>query len=45
MNTPSRPTGNWRWRLEPGRIDAAAIERLRELTVIYERAADEALPA
>jgi 4-alpha-glucanotransferase len=32
MNTPGREEGNWRWRLEHGRLDDALAARLRELT-------------
>lgn len=29
MNTPGKPEGNWRWRLEPGQLTDAHAERLR----------------
>jgi 4-alpha-glucanotransferase len=32
MNHPSRATGNWRWRLEPGALTPALARRLREAT-------------
>ena len=32
MNTPGRARGNWRWRLEPGQMTAAAARRLRDVT-------------
>ncbi len=32
MNYPSRRSGNWRWRLEPGALTPALAERLREAT-------------
>jgi 4-alpha-glucanotransferase len=31
MNVPSTPSGNWRFRLRPGQLDAATARRLREL--------------
>jgi len=38
MNMPGRPEGNWRWRLEPGRLRPGVRDRLAELTVLYRRA-------
>ena len=38
MNRPSLPTGNWRWRLRPGLLDARLTARLADLTVLYGRA-------
>jgi 4-alpha-glucanotransferase len=32
MNSPSRASGNWRWRLEPGALTPALARRLREAT-------------
>jgi 4-alpha-glucanotransferase len=32
MNNPARPSGNWRWRLEPGALTPALAARLREAT-------------
>jgi 4-alpha-glucanotransferase len=32
MNRPGRPRGNWRWRLESGKLDAGLARRLRLLT-------------
>ena len=37
MNTPSKPTGNWRWRYNPCQLTSDLRERLRELTSIYDR--------
>ena len=37
MNTPNKPTGNWRWRYNPGQLTSEVRERLRELTSIYDR--------
>jgi 4-alpha-glucanotransferase len=39
MNVPGAPDGNWTWRLRPGQLDEAALERLGELTRIYGRRA------
>jgi 4-alpha-glucanotransferase len=38
MNVPSTTEGNWEWRLLPGQITPALVERLREMTEIYGRA-------
>jgi 4-alpha-glucanotransferase len=32
MNDPRRPSGNWRWRLEPGALTKKLARRLREAT-------------
>ena len=32
MNTPGKPLGNWRWRLEPGELTTELAERLRAAT-------------
>jgi 4-alpha-glucanotransferase len=37
MNVPSTTGGNWEWRLLPGQITPALVERLREMTEIYGR--------
>jgi 4-alpha-glucanotransferase len=37
MNVPSRPDGNWVWRLGHNQFDDAAIDRLAHLTRIYGR--------
>jgi 4-alpha-glucanotransferase len=39
MNVPGKATGNWRWRCGFGLLDDRLAARLRELTVLYERAA------
>ena len=31
MNFPGTPSGNWRWRLDPGSPTRADARRLREL--------------
>lgn len=38
MNTPSKPTGNWGWRLGPGALTSEVAERLKRLTRLYGRA-------
>jgi 4-alpha-glucanotransferase len=37
MNLPGRPAGNWRWRLPPDGIGKATVDRLGELTALYQR--------
>ncbi len=37
MNTPSEPTGNWRWRYKSEMLTDQLQERLRELTQLYDR--------
>ncbi|MBZ5552643.1 MAG: 4-alpha-glucanotransferase [Acidobacteriia bacterium] len=37
MNLPSRPHGNWRWRFTSDMLTDQIRERLKELTVIYDR--------
>ena len=37
MNTPGRAEGNWRWRLENGRLDRRLAARLREATAAGRR--------
>jgi 4-alpha-glucanotransferase len=38
MNTPGRPEGNWRWRLEPEQLTAELAARLRAATEAAGRA-------
>jgi 4-alpha-glucanotransferase len=38
MNLPGTSNGNWRWRFTADQLTPAIGERLRELTVIYDRA-------
>ena len=45
MNFPSRTEGNWAWRCPPGALTPALAARLRELTFLYGRLADEPAPA
>jgi 4-alpha-glucanotransferase len=37
MNRPGTASGNWAWRMRPGAFDAAVLERLPELSRIYDR--------
>jgi 4-alpha-glucanotransferase len=39
MNTPSTPSGNWRWRFEDGALSPALAERVRGLAELYGRSA------
>ena len=39
MNDPSRPSGNWRWQLEPGALTPELARRLREATAAAGRLA------
>jgi len=39
MNLPAARSGNWRWRFTADQLTPEIGERLRELTVIYDRAA------
>jgi 4-alpha-glucanotransferase len=37
MNFPSKPSGNWQWRLEAGALTPEVAERLRVITEAYGR--------
>ncbi|MBI3951949.1 MAG: 4-alpha-glucanotransferase [Acidobacteria bacterium] len=37
MNTPAKPSGNWRWRYRAGMLANEIQGRLKELTFIYDR--------
>ena len=37
MNLPGASSGNWRWRFTADQLTSEITERLRELTVIYDR--------
>ncbi len=37
MNTPSVPSGNWRWRVQHNALTPQLAHRLREMTILYER--------
>jgi 4-alpha-glucanotransferase len=37
MNFPSRPEGNWAWRVRPGELTPAHAARLRDLAATYGR--------
>ncbi|HMO80629.1 MAG TPA: 4-alpha-glucanotransferase [Pyrinomonadaceae bacterium] len=41
MNVPSTVSGNWTWRLKTGQLTGEIGERLKDLTVIYGRKAEE----
>lgn len=38
MNTPGSENGNWRWRLIEGQVTSGLADRLRTLTMVYNRA-------
>src|SRR5262249_30019467 len=38
MNLPGRADGNWRWRFTADQLTPALLERLADLTDVYERA-------
>lgn len=37
MNTPGTSSGNWTWRLQPGQLSHATLDRLGDLTTLYSR--------
>jgi 4-alpha-glucanotransferase len=37
MNRPGTTGGNWRWRLRPGQLTPAILNRLGEMSVLYDR--------
>jgi 4-alpha-glucanotransferase len=37
MNRPATIGGNWRWRLRPGQLTPAVLERLAVMTATYDR--------
>ena len=37
MNYPGKPTNNWLWRLMPGQMTRAAMDRLADLTGLFSR--------
>lgn len=37
LNRPGTASGNWGWRLRPGAFDPGAVERLSQLSRIYDR--------
>ncbi len=45
MNLPGTSSGNWRWRFTAGMLTPAHSQRLRELSVIYERGFAVATPS
>ena len=44
MNVPGQEDGNWAWRFAWDEVDADALARLRDLTVLYGRAPADAEP-
>jgi len=38
MNRPAGALGNWQWRLTKNQMESAPMDRLRELTKLYDRA-------
>ncbi|MEZ4833667.1 MAG: 4-alpha-glucanotransferase [Caldilineaceae bacterium] len=37
MNLPGSASGNWTWRFQPWQLDRGAIDRLRDVTLLYGR--------
>ena len=37
MNTPATTSGNWKWRYRSGALTGEIRDRLKELTVLYDR--------
>ena len=37
MNIPGTCTGNWEWRLAPGKLTEAVASRLKDLSITYDR--------
>jgi 4-alpha-glucanotransferase len=37
MNLPGTVSGNWKWRYRPDRLTTDVSQRLRDLTVLYDR--------
>jgi 4-alpha-glucanotransferase len=37
MNTPGRTSGNWRWKLTPGRLTPKVMNNLKERCILYNR--------
>jgi 4-alpha-glucanotransferase len=37
MNMPGNATGNWAWRLSPGKLTPVIAKRLRALCELYAR--------
>ena len=40
MNRPATLGGNWRWRLRPGELTPAVLQRLAVMTATYDRVAN-----
>ena len=45
MNVPGRASGNWRWRLQPGALEASHASELRRLADLYGRLPQRARPS
>jgi 4-alpha-glucanotransferase len=39
MNWPGTAEGNWKWRVDPALLTAESLQRLAELTDVYQRVA------
>ncbi len=39
MNWPGKPSGNWRWRFTGDQLTDDLLDRLADLTEVYDRAA------
>jgi len=37
MNLPGTVSGNWKWRYKPGALTRDQSERLRTMTLLYDR--------
>ena len=37
MNLPGSASGNWSWRFQPWQLERSAIDRLKEVTLLYGR--------
>jgi 4-alpha-glucanotransferase len=37
MNLPGKPSGNWKWRFLPGALTPQLQDRLRQMTLLYDR--------
>jgi 4-alpha-glucanotransferase len=37
MNLPGTVSGNWKWRYQPSALTTEMSQRLRDLTLLYDR--------
>ena len=44
INIPGKAEGNWRWRLESGKLTDELAQEIRELTWTYGRCASKTVP-